>query len=48
MTPTIAIIGALDKEVRQIYGAVDKGTVVEEAGLTIIGGGYHGFNLIPD
>ena len=46
MTPTIAIIGALDKEVRLIYGAVDKGTVVEEAGLTIIGGGYHGFNLV--
>lgn len=46
MTPTIAIIGALDKEVRLIYGAVDKGTVVEEAGLTIIGGGYHRFNLV--
>ncbi len=46
MTPTIAIIGALDKEVRQIYHAVDRGTVAEEAGLTIVGGSYRGFTLV--
>lgn len=46
MTPTIAIIGALDKEVREIYSAVDYGTVREEAGLKIMGGAYHGFNLV--
>lgn len=46
MTPTIAIIGALEKEVRQVYDAMEDGTVVEEAGLTIVGGSYHGFNLV--
>lgn len=46
MTPTIAIIGALDKEVREIYGALDYGTVREEAGLNIMGGSYHGFNVV--
>lgn len=46
MTPTIAIIGALEKEVRQIYTEVDNGTVTEEAGLKIVGGAYHGFNLV--
>ena len=46
MTPTIAIIGALEKEVRQIYAAVEKGTVVDEAGLHIVGGEYHGFTVV--
>lgn len=46
MTPTIAIIGALEKEVRQIYAEVEHGTVTEEAGLKIVGGGYQGFNLV--
>ncbi|WP_066828690.1 5'-methylthioadenosine/S-adenosylhomocysteine nucleosidase [Collinsella ihumii] len=46
MTPTIAIIGALEKEVRQIYQEIEHGTVAEEAGLTIVGGEYHGFNLV--
>ena len=46
MTPTIAIIGALEKEVRQIYTAVEKGTVVDEAGLHIVGGEYHGFTVV--
>ena len=46
MTPTIAIIGALDKEVRQIYTAIEQGTVTDEAGLTILGGSYHGFNIV--
>lgn len=46
MAPCIAIIGALEKEVRQIYAAVEKGTVAEEAGLTIVGGTYHGFSVV--
>lgn len=46
MTPTIAIIGALEKEVRQIYTSIEHGTVCEEAGLKIIGGEYHGFNIV--
>ncbi|MDO4437591.1 MAG: 5'-methylthioadenosine/S-adenosylhomocysteine nucleosidase [Coriobacteriaceae bacterium] len=46
MAPCIAVIGALEKEVRQIYAAVEKGTVVEEAGLTIVGGAYHGFDVV--
>ncbi|MDY2778004.1 MAG: 5'-methylthioadenosine/S-adenosylhomocysteine nucleosidase [Collinsella sp.] len=46
MAPTIAIIGALEKEVRQIYSAIDHGTVAEEAGLKVMGGTYHGFNLV--
>lgn len=46
MTPTIAIIGALEKEVRRIYLDIDHGTVADDAGLTILGGEYHGFNLV--
>ena len=46
MAPTIAIIGALEKEVRQIYHEIEHGTVAEEAGLKIVGGEYHGFNLV--
>lgn len=46
MTPTIAIIGALDKEVRSIYHALEKGTVTDEAGLTVMGGSYQGFNVV--
>ena len=46
MAPTIAIIGALEKEVRQIYTSIERGTVCEEAGLKIIGGEYHGFNIV--
>lgn len=46
MAPVIAIIGALEKEVRQIYAAVEKGTVVDEAGLRIVGGEYHGFEIV--
>lgn len=46
MTPTIAIIGALEKEVRQIYHEIEHGTVAEDAGLTILGGEYCGFNLV--
>ena len=46
MAPVIAIIGALEKEVRQIYAAVEKGTVADEAGLTVVGGDYHGFTVV--
>lgn len=46
MTPTIAIIGALEKEVREIYQEIEHGTVEEDAGLKIMGGEYHGFNLV--
>lgn len=46
MAPVIAIIGALEKEVRQIYAAVEKGTVVDEAGLHIVGGEYRGFEIV--
>lgn len=46
MAPTIGIIGALDKEVRQIYHEIEHGTVADEAGLTIMGGEYFGFNLV--
>ena len=46
MAPTIAIIGALDKEVRHIYHALEKGTVTDEAGLTVMGGTYNGFNIV--
>lgn len=46
MAPVIAIIGALEKEVRQIYAAVEKGTVADEAGLHIVGGEYHGFKIV--
>ena len=46
MTPTIAIIGALEKEVRSIYDAVEHGTVADDAGLSIVGGSYQGFNLV--
>lgn len=46
MAPVIAIIGALEKEVRQIYAAVEKGTVADEAGLRVVGGEYHGFEIV--
>ena len=46
MAPTIAIIGALEKEVRLVYDAVEKGTVAQDAGLKIVGGEYHGFNVV--
>ena len=46
MALVIAIIGALEKEVRQIYAAVEKGTVADEAGLRIVGGEYHGFEIV--
>ncbi|MDY4041470.1 MAG: 5'-methylthioadenosine/S-adenosylhomocysteine nucleosidase [Collinsella sp.] len=46
MPATIAIIGALEKEVRQIYREIEHATVAEDAGLTVVGGEYAGFNLV--
>ncbi len=46
MPATIAIIGALEKEVRQIYHEIEHATVAEDAGLTVVGGEYAGFNLV--
>ncbi len=46
MAPTIAIIGALEKEVRLIWRELEGATVVEDAGLKVVGGSYQGFNLV--
>lgn len=46
MAPTIAIIGALEKEVRHIYATLEDGTAVDEAGLHIVRGAYHGLNIV--
>ena len=46
MAPTIAVIGALEKEVRLIYGKVEHGIVADEAGLRVVGGSYQGFELV--
>lgn len=46
MAATIAIIGALEKEVRLIWGELDRATVAEEAGLKIVGGAYQGFDVV--
>ena len=39
---TIAIIGALEKEVREVASAVDGAVTTQEAGLTVLAGTYHG------
>lgn len=46
MAPVIAIIGALEKEVRQIYASVENGVVVDEAGISVMRGDYHGFSIV--
>lgn len=46
MAPTIAVIGALEKEVRFIYRQIENGTAADEAGLKVMGGEYSGFNLV--
>ncbi len=46
MAYTIAIIGALEKEVRQIYEALADGAVADEAGLRIMSGSLHGIRLV--
>ena len=37
---TIAIIGALEKEVREVASAVDGAVTTQEAGLTVLAGTY--------
>lgn len=46
MAPTIAIIGALEKEVRQVYNALAEGSIVEEAGLSVAQGSYCGMHVV--
>ena len=43
---TIAIIGALEKEVREVASAVDGAVTTQEAGLTVLAGTYHGARLV--
>ena len=43
---TIAIIGALEKEVREVIAAVEGATAHEEAGLTVHAGTYRGARLV--
>lgn len=46
MAATIAIIGALEKEVRGIYAALEDGFTKDVAGLHIAGGRYAGHNVV--
>ena len=46
MPQTIAIIGALEKEVAQIKEELTDAQVADEAGLTVVSGGYAGFNVV--
>ncbi len=43
---TIAVIGALEKEVREVFAAVEGATTKEEAGLTVLAGTYNGARLV--
>lgn len=43
---TITIIGALEKEVREVASAVDGAVTTQEAGLTVLAGTYHGARLV--
>lgn len=43
---TIAIIGALEKEVREVFAAVEGATAQAEAGLTVHAGIYNGARLV--
>ena len=46
MAATIAIIGALEKEVRGIYAALEDGFIKDVAGLHIAGGRYAGHDVV--
>lgn len=46
MAPVIAIIGALEREVRHIYAALEHGSTVDEAGLHIVRGAYRGVDVV--
>lgn len=43
---TIAIIGALEKEVAQVYAALDEAGQADEAGLKVMHGRYAGLNVV--
>lgn len=43
---TVAVIGALEKEVREVFAAVEGATTKEEAGLTVLAGTYSGARLV--
>lgn len=46
MAQTIAIIGALEKEVRQVYEVLEDPFERAEAGLTVVGGTYQGVSVV--
>lgn len=46
MAATVAIIGALEKEVAQIYDALDERSIVEEAGLKVARGALGGTRVV--
>lgn len=46
MARTIAIIGALEKEVSQIYDALSERSMVEEAGLAVARGTFEGVRVV--
>lgn len=46
MVSTIAIIGALEKEVAQVHEALDACSVIEEAGLTVVRGTFAGVRVV--
>lgn len=46
MQETVAIIGALEKEVRLIKGAIEGAQVSEEAGLSVVAGEFAGVRVV--
>ena len=44
--PTIAIIGALEKEVAQIKEELNGARVAQEAGLTVVNGELDGLSVV--
>lgn len=46
MSQTIAIIGALEKEVRQVYEVLEDSFERLEAGITVVGGAYRGISVV--
>ena len=46
MGATIAVIGALEKEVQRVYESLEDGTRTSEAGLTVARGTYRGLGVV--
>ena len=46
MAETIAVIGALEKEVQRIYESLEGGVQDHGAGLTVMRGAYHGLDVV--